>query len=151
MRLTDRTDYALRVLMVLAASGRRHTVPALAGAFGVSANHLTKVVQSLQSLGWVATTAGRGGGVELAVAPSGITVGGVVRAMEPDLHLVECLREESSCPLEGACLLVDALRDARGAFFGVLDAVTIADLVAGREARLLRTVPATLRIIGGVG
>ena len=51
MRLTDRTDYALRVLMILASSGQRHTVPALAEAFGVSANHLTKVVQALQGLG----------------------------------------------------------------------------------------------------
>ncbi len=148
MRLTDRTDYALRALMVLAASGRRHTVPALAQAFGVSANHLTKVVQSLQAHGWVTTTSGRGGGVDLAVAPESLTVAQVVRAMEPDLHLVECMQPEGACPLEGPCRLVGALRDARGAFLDSLDAVSLSDLVHGRQRRLLRTVPATLNIHG---
>lgn len=151
MRLTDRTDYALRALMVLAASGRRHTVPTLAKAFEVSANHLTKVVQGLQSEGWVTTTPGRGGGVELAVAPTAITVGQVVRAMEPDLHLVECLRDDGSCPLENPCRLAGALRNARAAFLETLDAVTLWDLVDGCESRLVGVVRATLKINGAAG
>lgn len=150
MRLTERTDYALRVLMVLGASGRRHTASSLAEAFGVSAHHLTKVVQRLQQIGWVSTSAGRGGGVELAVEAEAVTVGEVVRAMEPDLDLVECLRESGGCPLEGPCRLVGALRSARRAFLDELDAVTLADLVEGRKGRLLRAVPAALRIQGGV-
>ncbi|MFG0242471.1 MAG: RrF2 family transcriptional regulator [Phycisphaerales bacterium JB054] len=151
MRLADRTDYALRALMVLAATGRRHTVPALAEAFGISAHHLTKVVQTLQGEGWVTTTAGRGGGVTLAAAAADITVGQVVRLMEPDLHLVECLRETGDCPLAGPCRLVGALQRARGAFLDELDRVTLGDLVRGRKTRLLQAVPATLIINGGHG
>lgn len=151
MRLTNRTDYALRTLMVLGASGRRHTVPALAEALGISAHHLTKIVQVLQSEGWVSTTPGRGGGVELAGAPAEITVGEVVRAMEPDLHLVECLREEGACPLERPCRLAGTLRTARDAFLGTLDAVTLSDLIDGHETSLLRLVPATLNVNGSPG
>jgi len=148
MRLTERTDYALRVLMVLASSRRRHTVPALAEAFNVSAHHLTKVVQQMQGLGWVVTTSGRRGGVESTAATEALAVGDIVRALEPDLDLVECLRGDGDCPLEGACRLVDALRRARAAFLRELDAVSISDLVAGREVRLLRTVSAALGIQG---
>lgn len=134
--------------MVLTASGRRHTVPVLAEAFEVSAHHLSKVVQTLQNEGWVTTTPGRGGGVEIAGAPAEITVGEVVRAMEPDLHLVECLREDGACPLERPCRLADVLRNARAAFLGTLDKVTLSDLVVGRETRLLRAIPVTFQING---
>ncbi len=148
MRLTDRTDYALRVLMVLASSGQRHTVPALAEAFGVSANHLTKVVQALQGLGLVQTSAGRNGGVELAAQPSAVTVGEIVRALEPDLHLVECLREHSTCPLDGPCRLVGVVRNAQAAFLAELDKATLADLIQGRQRRLLRAVPSAVSVQG---
>lgn len=132
MRLTERTDYALRALMVLAASRRRQTVPALARALGVSANHLTKVVQSLQESGWVTTTPGRGGGVELWLDPRDLTVGDVVRGLEPDLALVECMRAGGRCPLEGSCALATALASAREAFMDVLDRTTLGDLVHRR-------------------
>ncbi|MFI4896775.1 MAG: RrF2 family transcriptional regulator [Phycisphaerales bacterium JB059] len=148
MRLTDRTDYALRVLMVLASSERRHTVPELAKAFGVSAHHLTKVVQSLQTEGWVRTTPGRAGGAELDASPASLSVGRVVRAMEPDLNLVECLQEQGHCPLAGPCRLAGALRHARRAFLAELDRVTLADLVDGRGARLLRSLSPTLSVNG---
>lgn len=148
MRLTDRTDYALRVLMVLCVSGRRHTVPALASRFGVSAHHLTKVVQSLQGLGWVETTAGRAGGAALAPAGRTVTVGEVVRAMEPDLDLVACMREAGTCPLKGLCPLEDVLRAARAAFLRELDAVRLCDLVDGRGDGLLGPVSAALLVNG---
>lgn len=137
MRLAERTDYALRVLMVLASDRRRHTVPALAESLLVSANHLTKVVQLLHAAAWVRTAAGRGGGVELDAAPDRLSVGAVVRTIEPDFQLVECLRAGGRCPLSGPCRLVHALRDAQDAFLGALDGVTILDLVEGSEHSLL--------------
>ena len=148
MRLAERTDYALRVLMVLASSGRRHAVPAMAQGLGVSANHLTKVVQTLQGAGWVRTTAGRGGGVELAVEPAAVSVGDVVRVMEPDLGLVECMRDGGECVLEGPCRLVGALRRARSAFLDELDGVTLASLTRGRKTSLLGAVPAAISVEG---
>lgn len=124
--------------MVLGASRSRHTVPALAVSLGVSTNHLTKVVQSIQALGWVETTPGRQGGVELSVSTDAVTVGDVVRAVEPSFDLVECLRERGGCPLQGPCRLQDVLRRARAAFLEQLDAVTLTDLLEGQASRLLR-------------
>ena len=138
MRLAERTDYGLRVLMLLAASEDRRPVSAMAEALGVSPNHLAKVVQALQGAGWVVTTPGRRGGAELAVDASSLTVGEVVRALEPDMALVECMRADGACPLSGGCRLASALEDARDAFIRELDAVTLANLIARRRSRLVR-------------
>ena len=128
MRFAERTDYALRALMFLAAHPGRHAVPAMSPRIGVSSNHLTKVVQALQHLGWVNTSRGRGGGVELAIDPNALTAGDVVRAIEPDMALVECFRAGNACPLDNRCQLKHALRDASEAFLSVLDSVSLAEL-----------------------
>ncbi len=53
MRLTRYTDYSLRVLMYLAVRPDRFgTVQAVAEAYGVSRNHLMKVVQDLNRQGY---------------------------------------------------------------------------------------------------
>ncbi len=144
MRLAERTDYALRVLMLLAASKQRCQVPQMARWVGVSANHLSKVVQALKDRGWVSTHRGRGGGVELAADPCQLRLGDVVRAMEPDLDLVECFRDDGACPLDGSCGLWGALHNARRSFLAELDRVTLENLTRGYRRGLLRlTVEAT--------
>lgn len=136
MRLTERTDYAMRTLMYLGASDGRKSVSDMAERFGVSVNHLSKVVQTLVEAGLVATSRGRGGGVELARTNEQINVGQVVRLMEPDLALAECFRDDGQCPFYRPCALRGHLDRARAAFLKELDAVTLADLVRGRERRL---------------
>lgn len=128
MRLAERSDFALRVLMFLAASGRQTTVVEMAERFSVSYHHLVKVVQNLSELGIVRTTRGRGGGVSLTVDPASVRVGDVIRFIEPDMALAECLRECGACPLHGPCRLTRLLEDASGAFLDVLNTKTIADL-----------------------
>ena len=136
MRLTERMDYAMRALMYLGASGDRTSVADMAKRFGVSMNHLSKVIQTLVEAGLVATSRGRGGGVELARKREQIKVGQVVRLMEPDLALAECFRDDGECPFYRPCALRSHLDRARAAFLRELDGVTLADLVRGREHRL---------------
>lgn len=138
MRLTNRTDFALRVLMVLASKRARCTVPELGEWLRVPTNHLAKVVQTLQQEGWVATTRGRGGGVELAVDPAGLSVGAVVRRTETRFDLVECFGEDHRCPLVPGCRLANAMGDARDAFLDSLDLMSIAELADSSVKTILR-------------
>jgi len=133
MRLTDYTDYSLRVMLYLAL--RREsmaTIQEISDAYGVSKNHLMKVVQRLGELGWVDTVRGRNGGLRLAPASLDLTVGAVVRETENDFSLVGCFPDEHGdrrgCVIEPQCRLKHALAAARDAFLAELDRHTIGEL-----------------------
>lgn len=131
MRLTDFTDYALRVLIYCASTGERLvTIGEMAEVHQVSKNHLMKVVNQLTKLGLLEAVRGRNGGTRLARPPSEIRIGSVVRATEPDFRQVECFggAAVSSCPLTGRCKVEAALHRALAAYFGVLDDLTLADI-----------------------
>jgi Rrf2 family nitric oxide-sensitive transcriptional repressor len=134
MKLTSHTDFALRLLMSLAVVEERLvTIEELAKRHGLSRNHLMKVAQTLVSLGYVSGVRGRTGGLKLAKPASAIRMGEVVRALEDDTALVECLGDgPTTCILTGACLLTRTMDRAREAYFASLDEVTLADLVAPR-------------------
>jgi Rrf2 family nitric oxide-sensitive transcriptional repressor len=141
MKLTSFTDYSLRVLIYLAAEpGRRATIAEIAAAFGVSENHLTKVVHFLGKQGWLANVRGKGGGLGLARPAEHIVIGKVVRATEGAAVPAECFGDEPDhCPIARACRLRSVLRQAVEAFHAVLDGYTLADLVHNRSvlARML--------------
>ncbi len=131
MRLTLRTDYALRTLIYAGAKGDRlSTIAEIANNFGVSKTHLMKVVNRLEQQGYIDTVRGKGGGVRLRRPPAEIRVGAVVRDTEEDLAVMGCLAETGFCRIEGCCVLRRALREATRAFLQTLDAYTLADLLA---------------------
>jgi Rrf2 family transcriptional regulator, nitric oxide-sensitive transcriptional repressor len=141
MRLTRYTDYSLRVLIYLAARPDRFgTIQAIADAYGISRNHLMKVVQSLNHRGYIDTVRGKGGGMYLRLAPERIGVGRVIRDMESDLELVECFGPANECVITSKCVLRGVLAEALRAFLDVLDQYTLADLVQEPESlgRLLQ-------------
>mgnify|MGYP003387442313 CR=1 FL=1 len=129
MHLTLHTDYALRVLLYLAHfPDRRVNTREISDAFGISKNHLVRVVQSLAEHNFVSTTMGRGGGVSLSSAPDKIRLSDVVRAREPNMHMVECFDKESNtCPIVRVCGLKVPLRAALESFMATLDQYTLAD------------------------
>ena len=134
MRLTTYTDYALRVLMRLALQPERlTTIAEIAKDYGISENHLMKVVHQLGVAGFIETVRGNNGGLRLARPPGAINVGRVVRRMEHDIDLVPCFEAASACILTPACELRDVLADARDAFLAVLDGCTLADLARPRR------------------
>jgi Rrf2 family nitric oxide-sensitive transcriptional repressor len=139
VQLTRFSDYSLRVLLYLAAhDGRVVSVDAVSRAYGVSKHHLVKVVQRLVAEDLVASTRGRGGGLQLKRRPADINVGALVRATEPHLNLVECFdRATNTCPIDAACGLKQVLRNAQRAFLDVLDRSTLADFVP-RAPQLMR-------------
>lgn len=139
MRLTVYTDYALRVLMFLAARPEpKPTIATIAAAYGISRNHLMKVVHDLGRAGFIETVRGNRGGLRLKRPAAEIGLGEVIRRTEPDLDLVPCLARtgEGCCVIMPACSLRGALHRAREAFLEVLDGYTVADLVQNGEALL---------------
>lgn len=136
MQLTAQTDIGLRVLLSLAwLPDRRVSTAWLAERHRLSFSHVQKVVQSLQSAHFVRTVRGRLGGIELARPAHEITVGEVVRALEPNTQLVECLRPgPHTCRLAGGCGLARVLARGRLAMFTELDGHSIGELAAQTPA-----------------
>ncbi len=141
MELTYYTDYALRVLLYAGAQGeRRVTMREIAAAYGISQEHLRKVVHRLARHGYLHTTQGRAGGMQLAREPGAIRIGEVVRLMEDSLELIHC--ERGPCPLCGHCSLKRVLNGARDQFIAYLDGFTLEQLLADPvTAQQLRRLP----------
>ena len=134
MHLNLQTDYALRILMLLAATGRQMSVDEIARSYGISRNHLAKVAYRLQSLGYVSSIRGRSGGLKLADRPEDVNVGTVVRNLESLDNFVECMSgPKVSCPAAGPCGLQGALHAALQDFLKRLDTYTLADLLPDRD------------------
>lgn len=137
MQLTRFSDYSLRALIYLGLNtGRRCTIREIAEAYAISENHLTKLIHHLGREGFVATTRGRNGGLELARPASEIGLGEVFRATEGNFHLVECFAagEKNTCPIAGPCVLTHVLDAALQAFLDVLDRHTLEDLLKPGDA-----------------
>jgi Rrf2 family nitric oxide-sensitive transcriptional repressor len=136
MKLTAFTDYSLRVLIYLAADpNQRATIAEIAAAFGISENHLVKVVHFLGKHGWIETVRGKGGGIQLAMAAAAINVGRVVRDTEGAAVPAECfLPEGGGCVITPVCRLKTVLAEAVKAFYLVLDGYTLADISRNRQA-----------------
>jgi Rrf2 family nitric oxide-sensitive transcriptional repressor len=133
MRLKSYTDFALRVLMHLAAKpDRLVSIGEIARTYRISHNHLTKVVHDLRKQGFLDAVRGRSGGIRLARPARDISVGEVVRHTEAGFDLVDC----ASCVIAPACALTAALHEARMAFMNVLDGYSLADLVEEQRSAL---------------
>ncbi len=129
MSLTSFTDFALaRPDAAGGRADRSFATNEIAAEFGISRNHLAKVVRDLADGGFISTQRGVGGGFRLARPPQSITLGEVVRALEERHALVECFREDGgNCVLLPRCRLKARLAAAREAFMRELDTTTLAE------------------------
>jgi len=131
MRVTKRTNIAMRVLMFCAANpGRLVTKSEIAQKCNASENHLAQVINQLAQLGYLHTQRGRNGGLELGRPASQIVIGDIFRALEAPVPLAECFADvDNTCPLKDACRLRTALNDASDAFYATLDPISLDALV----------------------
>jgi len=148
MRLTTRTDLALRTLMFCAVNdGRIVRKQEVAAICKVSENHLAQVINGLARKGFVTTLRGRNGGLKLAAPMAEISVGAVARAFEGPIPVAECFASSGTkCPIKISCRLRVALASAMEAFYASLDGLTIGDLVEGNDGlQTVLTLPDSIR------
>ncbi|WP_428946213.1 nitric oxide-sensing transcriptional repressor NsrR [Pantoea sp. FN060301] len=132
MQLTSFTDYGLRALIFMAAlpAGKLTSITEVTETYGVSRNHMVKIINQLSRDGYVMAIRGKNGGIRLGKPPSEIVIGQVVRDLEP-LQLVNC--HSDFCHITSACRLKNALNEAVQTFLAVLDGYTLADMVEDNQ------------------
>ena len=136
MRLTIKTNLAMRTLMFCAVNGDRVVRKAeVAEGCNASEAHLGVVINQLGQARFIETIRGRGGGIRLNKAPEEITVGQVFRVFESGVPFAECFdKKRNTCPISLSCRLRSLLGVALDAFYAELDRVTLRDLVEGNTA-----------------
>ncbi len=138
MQLTLFSDYSLRVLIFL--SLRRNevvTINEISDAYGISRNHLLKVVHNLSLQGFIKSSRGQAGGLWLERQPEEINVGEVLRNTESNFDLVECFdASNNTCPIAGLCVLQTVMGRAVKQFLAEFDKYTLADLIPNKKKLL---------------
>lgn len=138
MRLTQFSDYALRLMMFAAANeGRLVTIDETAKTYNISQEHLKKVANQLTKTGFLSATRGRFGGLQLAQSASTIKLGDIVRATEPDFAIAECMSDNNNCKITSHCKLKHALKHALRSFLEILDQYTLHDIAIDPEILLI--------------
>lgn len=131
MQLTSFTDYGLRSLMYLAGQpDKLCSVKEISDHYGISRNHLVKVVHRLSQLGYIISSKGKGGGIRLAKEADNLRLGDLVKQLEPNMTLVECFNPETnSCKITKSCQLKHYLFEANESFINTMNKHTLADIV----------------------
>lgn len=141
MQLSLYTDYSLRVLLFLGANqDRRVTILEIANCYGISKEHLRKVVHTLAQMDVIDTYRGKNGGFVLKQAPADINIGDLVEATEPRRAVIDC--ESQPCILNESCALKGILAKAERAFYNTLKEVTLADLLKNKSMQVFLRIPA---------
>ena len=99
MKLSSKTHYGLIACHILGVNYPDNSVSAsmLEKHIGVSGKYLEKIMRMLASRNIVMANRGANGGYFLAREPKDIAIGEIVRALEDDMEIIECVSKEKSC------------------------------------------------------
>lgn len=136
MLISKKTKYALKALIHLAELNNSEPVliSELARAEHIPKKFLEFILLSLRKGGILQSRVGKGGGYSLALEPSRVTIGNVLRILEGDLAPVQCLSETNhvscdECGNEETCGIKLVMIDVHRVLAQALDGLTLADMV----------------------
>lgn len=140
MRITKATEYALRALAALSEGTERvRSAPALGRTTGIPTRFLAKICSRLVSAGLLVSYPGARGGFVLARPAVRISAWDVVRAVEDDPRLLECLGPDGTCVELATCGLRPAFERAQQAMEAELARTTLDEVV--RLSKAFKTWP----------
>jgi len=137
MKLSTRGRYGTRVLLDLALHGGDGPIQLkdIAQREQISLLYLEHLVGPLKAAGLVRSTRGPRGGVRLAKSPSEIKLSEVIGLLEGSIAPVDCVNSPKACPRSGFCITRDVWGELKEAMDGVLESVTLQDLIARRRRK----------------
>jgi Rrf2 family protein len=153
MKITKKSDYALRVLFTLVEHYGRRPIPIreLARRNEVPKRFLEHILLDLKSQGWVDSLPGKSGGYILAQKPDKITMGQVVRHFDNILAPINCVsvKQHERCSQEPVCRFRRVFLHIRNDTAKLMDHSTLASVFAGQPVTPSEVFDEAL--IGGAG
>jgi Rrf2 family iron-sulfur cluster assembly transcriptional regulator len=131
MKLSTRSRYGTRIILELARHFGKEPVQVseIARIQKIPAKYLEQLIRSLKMADLITSVRGSKGGHRLKERPENITVGQIVRHLEGQSDLVECVSLPQKCQMSDECRVRRVWMDATEAMYEKLDGITIADLI----------------------
>ncbi|MGN1147325.1 MAG: RrF2 family transcriptional regulator [Lachnospiraceae bacterium] len=132
MKISTKGRYALRLMIDLAVNnnGNPVSIKDIAARQDISDKYLEQIIATLNKAGFVKSSRGPQGGYKLTREPKDYTVGMILRLTEGSLAPVACLEDEvNTCDRQDGCATLKLWKKLDDAIKGVVDSVTLADLV----------------------
>ena len=138
MKISTRGRYALRLMLDLARQDPEQyvTIKSIAERQEISSKYLEQIIPALSRAGFVKSVRGAQGGYRLTRPPEEYTVGMILRLIEGSLAPVACMDDNpNQCPRCGECVTLDVWKQLDAAISGVIDHITLADLLENQKAK----------------
>ena len=137
MRLSTKGRYGVRALLDIALNGDGGPVLLrdIAKRQDISAQYLEHLVAPLIRAGILRSIRGAKGGIALAKPPEQIRLSQVIEVLEGSVAPVECVDNAALCSRSNECVTRDVWSDVKAAIMGVLESLTVKDLMDRQKAR----------------
>ena len=131
MKLSTRAKYGLKALIDLGLYSEKEAVSlqSIAGRQNISVSYLEQLMAQLRKAGIVVSSRGAQGGYTLADDPEKITVGMIIRALEGEICMTDCLEYEDSCDKACSCPTRLVVRRVRDGVNAIVDGITLRDMI----------------------
>ncbi|MGF7185374.1 Rrf2 family protein [Desulfitispora alkaliphila] len=137
MKLSTKGEYGVRAMFDLAQHHGQGPISlkSIAERQGISEHYLEQLVAGLRKAGLLKSVRGAQGGYTLAREPDDIKIGEIIRILEGPIAPVECVSEEEGdkCTRFNKCVAKNIWAKVRDSISGVLDSITLADMLKEAE------------------
>lgn len=136
MKISTRGRYALRLMLDLALNNTDQyvTIKSISERQEISGKYLEQIISVLSRAQYVKSIRGSLGGYKLARPAGEYTVGMILRLIEGSLVPVACMADvPNQCPRCNKCVTLDVWRQLDDAINGVVNNITLADLVKKQQ------------------
>ena len=130
MKLSSKTHYGLIACHILGKNYPDNAVSAstLEAHISVSGKYLEKIMRMLSKRNIVSANRGASGGYYLSRSPKEITVGEIVRALEDDMEIIECVKDGGKCK---CCPTSKVWKNLYEGINSILDSMTLEQMIKG--------------------
>lgn len=140
MKISTKGRYALRLMVDLALNnnGENISLKEISARQGISVKYLEQIISMLNRAGYFKSERGSNGGYRLTKKPEEYTVGMILRLTEGSLAPIACVDEDGAgCDRFEQCATFSVWKKLNDAINGVVDNITVADLVLEQKEKML--------------
>lgn len=126
-KLSTKSRYGLKACFCLAQNTNLMSINEIADSTGVSEHYLEQLFIKLKRANIVRSTRGAGGGYVLSDRPCAITAGMVMRALEGEILVADCVGKK--CSQSGNCPTQSIFKRINDGLEEIVESITLQDML----------------------